>query len=62
MLTNQSIGYIDAPIPKGLDLKEEINRITDGEQCDVIFDNIGIKNSIDDGQLNGGILSFSICR
>ena len=30
------------------DLKEEINRITDGEQCDVIFDNIGIKNSIDD--------------
>mgnify|MGYP001433982448 CR=1 FL=1 len=27
MLTNQSIGYIDAPIPKGLDLKEEINRM-----------------------------------
>lgn len=27
MLTNQSIGYMDAPIPKGLDLKEEINRM-----------------------------------
>ena len=27
MLTNQSIGYIDAPIPKGLNLKEEINRM-----------------------------------
>ena len=26
MLTNQSIGYMNAPIPKGLDLKEEINR------------------------------------
>lgn len=30
------------------DLKEEINKITDGEQCDVIFDNIGIKSSIED--------------
>ena len=27
MLTNQSIGYMNAPIPKGLDLKEEINRM-----------------------------------
>ena len=27
MLTNQSIGYMDAPIPKGLNLKEEINRM-----------------------------------
>lgn len=27
MLTNQSIGYMNAPIPKRLDLKEEINRM-----------------------------------
>lgn len=30
------------------DLKEEITKITGGEQCDVIFDNIGIKSSIED--------------
>ena len=30
MLTNQSIGYMNAPIPKGLDLKEEINRMRKG--------------------------------
>ena len=29
------------------DLEEEIMKITDGEQCDVIFDNIGIKSSIE---------------
>ena len=27
MSTNQSIGYMDAPIPAGIDLKEEINRM-----------------------------------
>lgn len=29
-------------------LIEEIDRITNGEQCDVIFDNIGVKSSIED--------------
>lgn len=29
-------------------LVEEIDRITNGEQCDVIFDNIGIKDSIEE--------------
>lgn len=32
----------------GQDLSEEIKRITDGELCDVIFDNIGIQNSVDE--------------
>ena len=26
MLTNQSIGYMDAPVPKDLDLKEAIDK------------------------------------
>lgn len=30
------------------DLKEEILRITNGEQCDVVFDNIGIESSVED--------------
>lgn len=30
------------------DLAEEIMKITNGEQCDVIFDNIGIQGSVDD--------------
>lgn len=29
------------------DLEEEIMKITEGEQCDVVFDNIGIKSSIE---------------
>lgn len=32
----------------GQDLSEEIKRITGGELCDVIFDNIGIQNSVDE--------------
>lgn len=31
-----------------VDLIEEIERLTHGEQCDVIFDNIGLKSSIED--------------
>lgn len=31
---------------KKQDLKDEITRITNGEMCDVVFDNIGIENSI----------------
>ncbi len=27
MLTNQSIGYMDAPVPKDLDLKEAIDKL-----------------------------------
>ena len=31
------------------DLNEEIAMITDGEMCDVVFDNIGIESSIEQG-------------
>ena len=31
---------------KKLSLKEEITRLTDGEMCDIVFDNIGIESSI----------------
>lgn len=33
---------------KTQDLAEEITRLTDGEMCDVVIDNIGIKTSIDE--------------
>ena len=34
MLTNQSIGYMDAPVPKDLDLKEAIDKLRKREECD----------------------------
>ena len=43
MLTNQSIGYMDAPVPKDLDLKEAIDKLRKEKR---LFWRITIKQAI----------------
>ena len=44
MLTNQSIGYMDAPVPKDLDLKEAIDKLR--KEKNAIILRITIKQAI----------------